>query len=168
MLLHILGSAAGGGFPQWNCGCATSYSTRRGDRSASARTTCSLVLSSGDGQWFLVNAAAELGMQFAGCSSLWPPPDTRYTPVHGVLLTGAELDHTLGLLAMRHSSVLDVYSTPTVRVLLDAAATDPHAGCRLSITWSSAPPAFVARGLLSARTRRAQIARTRRPVSPLA
>src|SRR5215831_1399391 len=103
MLLHVLGSAAGGGFPQWNCGCATCCSARRGDPVVSPRTTCSLVLSSGDGRWFIVNAAAEFGTQVAGCSSLWPPPGAHETPVHGVLLTDAELDHTLGLLAMRHA-----------------------------------------------------------------
>jgi len=139
MLLHILGSAAGGGFPQWNCGCGTCSSARR-DPSVSARTTCSLVLSSGDGHWFLVNAAAEIGMQVAGCSSLWPPPGTRDTPIDGVLLTDAELDHTLGLLAMRHASVLDVYSTPTVRALLDAAGLSAILAAYVELRWHDVCP----------------------------
>jgi pyrroloquinoline quinone biosynthesis protein B len=140
VLLRILGSAAGGGFPQWNCGCATCWLARRDTPSVLPRTTCSIALSCRDGCWFLANAAAELNAQVAACPALWPPPGTRDTPVHGILLTDAELDHNLGLLAMRNAGQLHVYATRTVRTLLDEAGLSAILAAYTDLQWHDIEP----------------------------
>jgi pyrroloquinoline quinone biosynthesis protein B len=109
--VRILGSAAGGGFPQWNCRCPTCEAARAGGR-AQPRTQSSLAIRGRDGPWFLVNASPDARQQLEGLSG--PPVDgVRAPPVAGVLLTDAEIDHTAGLLLLRESS------TP-VRVYGDA------------------------------------------------
>jgi len=99
--VRVLGSAAGGGFPQWNCHCETCEAARAGER-ARPRTQSSLAIRSGDGPWFLVNASPDLREQL---ESLGTPRDdgVRTTPIAGVLLSDAEIDHTAGLLLMRES-----------------------------------------------------------------
>ncbi|MGI8716142.1 MAG: pyrroloquinoline quinone biosynthesis protein PqqB [Solirubrobacteraceae bacterium] len=112
MRIRILGSAAGGGFPQWNCHCPTCEAGREGVR-AVPRTQSSLAIRGGDGPWFLVNASPDARQQLA---ALAPRPDdgVRAPPVAGVLLTDAEIDHTAGLLLLRES-------TTPVRVFGDEA-----------------------------------------------
>jgi pyrroloquinoline quinone biosynthesis protein B len=114
----ILGSAAGGGFPQWNCNCPTCEAVRTGTRPASARTQSSIAVRGSSGPWFLVNASPDLGRQLELLAS---PTRTglRSTPIGGVLLTDAEIDHTAGLLLLRESNVpLPVYSSAEVRAAL--------------------------------------------------
>jgi pyrroloquinoline quinone biosynthesis protein B len=99
--VRVLGSAAGGGFPQWNCHCETCEAARAGER-ARPRTQSSLAIRSGDGPWFLVNASPDLRQQLESLGA----PDAggvRAAPIAGVLLTDAEIDHTAGLLLMRES-----------------------------------------------------------------
>jgi pyrroloquinoline quinone biosynthesis protein B len=109
--VRVLGSAAGGGFPQWNCQCDTCEAARKGER-ARPRTQSSLAIRGEDGPWFLVNASPDLRQQL---ETLGPRRDggLRAPPIAGVLLTDAEIDHTAGLLLLRESV------TP-VRVLGDA------------------------------------------------
>jgi pyrroloquinoline quinone biosynthesis protein B len=99
--IRILGSAAGGGFPQWNCHCETCEAARAGVR-ARPRTQSSLGIRGGEGPWFLVNASPDARQQLEALA-----PDqadsVRAPPVAGVLLTDAEIDHTAGLLLLRES-----------------------------------------------------------------
>ena len=101
MRARILGSAAGGGFPQWNCHCATCEAAREGVR-ARPRTQSSLAIRGGEGPWFLVNASPDARQQL---EALTPRQvdGVRSPPIAGVLLTDAEIDHTAGLLLLRES-----------------------------------------------------------------
>jgi len=100
--IRILGSAAGGGFPQWNCHCPTCEAARVGVR-AQPRTQSSLAIRGGEGPWFLVNASPDARQQI---ESLTPSltDGVRAPPIAGVLLTDAEIDHTAGLLLLRESA----------------------------------------------------------------
>ncbi len=102
MRVRILGSAAGGGFPQWNCRCPTCQAARSGAR-AQPRTQSSLAIRGRDGPWFLVNASPDARQQLEGLTDL-VVDGVRAPPVAGVLLTDAEIDHTAGLLLLRESS----------------------------------------------------------------
>jgi pyrroloquinoline quinone biosynthesis protein B len=98
--VRILGSAAGGGFPQWNCRCETCEAARVGER-ARPRTQSSLAIRGSEGPWFLVNASPDARQQL---EALPPEVDAvRAPPVAAVLLTDAEIDHTAGLLLLRES-----------------------------------------------------------------
>jgi pyrroloquinoline quinone biosynthesis protein B len=99
--VRILGSAAGGGFPQWNCHCETCEAAREGVR-ARPRTQSSLAIRGGEGPWFLVNASPDARQQL---EALTPRQagGVRAPPIAGVLLTDAEIDHTAGLLLLRES-----------------------------------------------------------------
>jgi pyrroloquinoline quinone biosynthesis protein B len=109
--VRVLGSAAGGGYPQWNCHCRVCDAARSGAR-ARPRTQSSLAIRSGDGPWFLVNASPDLRQQLETLGSR-RIDGIRAPPIAGVLLTDAEIDHTAGLLLLRESA------TP-VRVFGDA------------------------------------------------
>src|SRR3954465_12513015 len=102
MRVRVLGSAAGGGFPQWNCRCGTCDAARAGVR-ARPRTQSSLAIRGDDGPWFLVNASPDLRQQL---ETLDPQrvDGVRAPPIAGVLLTDAEIDHTAGLLLLREST----------------------------------------------------------------
>jgi pyrroloquinoline quinone biosynthesis protein B len=100
--VRVLGSAAGGGFPQWNCHCGTCEAARAGVR-ARARTQSSLAIRGADGPWFLVNASPDLRQQLEALDAQ-RVGGVRAAPIAGVLLTDAEIDHTAGLLLMREST----------------------------------------------------------------
>jgi pyrroloquinoline quinone biosynthesis protein B len=99
--VRVLGSAAGGGLPQWNCHCETCEAARGGVR-ARPRTQSSLAIRGDDGPWFLVNASPDARQQL---ETLTPGhvDGVRAPPIAGVLLTDAEIDHTAGLLLLRES-----------------------------------------------------------------
>jgi pyrroloquinoline quinone biosynthesis protein B len=118
MLVRILGSAAGGGVPQWNCGCPVCAAARSGSRPVTPRRSSTIAIGDGDGQWFLGNAGPELDAALRDCAPLWPGPEDSTAPIHRVFLTDAELDHTLGLLSLRQASELHVYGTAAVQTLL--------------------------------------------------
>jgi pyrroloquinoline quinone biosynthesis protein B len=118
MVVRVLGSAAGGGFPQWNCNCRVCAAARNGNGHAKPRTQSSIALRANDGPWYLVNASPDLRQQLAEL-----PHDRtsnlRVTPLAGIVLTDAEIDHTAGLLLLRESSEpLRVYSSEAVRTAL--------------------------------------------------
>ncbi|MEV6925238.1 MBL fold metallo-hydrolase [Dactylosporangium sp. NPDC051485] len=116
MRVRLLGTAAGGGLPQWNCAC--DGCTRA--RAAGVNRTQDCVAVSGDGRaWFLLNASPDLRAQLAAAPELAPGPGRRDTPLRGVLLSTAELDHTLGLLTLREAGALTLYGSGCV---LDALA----------------------------------------------
>jgi pyrroloquinoline quinone biosynthesis protein B len=100
--VRVLGSAAGGGFPQWNCRCETCEAARAGER-ARPRTQSSLAIRGRDGPWFLVNASPDLRQQLETLGRRHGD-GVREPPIAGVLLTDAEIDHTAGLLLLRESA----------------------------------------------------------------
>src|SRR5437660_10524351 len=116
MRVIILGSAAGGGVPQWNCGCRNCTEARHTNRS---RTQSSVAVSADGERWILLNASPDLRTQLAAHRSLWPPSGSRATPVRAVVLTDGEIDHTLGLLLLRASADrLPVYAPADVTALV--------------------------------------------------
>lgn len=116
----VLGSAAGGGFPQWNCRCPVCRLAWVGDMRVSARTQASLALSTGDGQWTLLNAAPDLRAQIAATMALHPKDGLRGSPIAAVVLTGAEIDQTAGLLNLRERQAFALYGTAeTLQALAD-------------------------------------------------
>jgi pyrroloquinoline quinone biosynthesis protein B len=136
MLVRVLGSAAGGGVPQWNCGCQ--YCAAAARDSALARTGCSVAVSADGSAWTVLNAAAELPGQLARFPALRPRCGTRETPLAQVVLTDAELDHALGLLLLRQAAALTVAATPTVRSLL-GGVLDLLRGY-VTVTWREIAP----------------------------
>ena len=117
MWARVLGSAAGGGFPQWNCTCPPCRSVRDGSRPCRPRTQSSIAVSPDGRHWFLLNASPDVGAQLASCPALYPasgPDGAREVPLEAVLLTDAELDHTLGLLLLREGRGLVLHATEAV------------------------------------------------------
>lgn len=110
MRIRVLGTAAGGGCPQWNCACEQCLHTR----GQGARTQDCVAISGDGSAWYLLNASPDLRAQLIAAPELAPGPGRRDTPLRGVLLTDAELDHALGLFLLREAESLDVYGTATV------------------------------------------------------
>ncbi len=113
MRVRVLGSAAGGGFPQWNCGCPNCQAARAGAPSVQARTQESVAVSADGESWFVINASPEVRAQVESFPALHPR-GPRHSPIAGVLLTNGDLDHCLGLLSLRESHRLTVYATARV------------------------------------------------------
>jgi len=108
MRVILLGTAAGGGFPQWNCACALCVS-------AAPPRTQDCVAVSADGQgWYLLNASPDIRAQILATPPLRAGPGPREIPLRGVLLTDAELDHSLGLLLLREAGGLPVWAPDAV------------------------------------------------------
>ena len=119
MWLRVLGSAAGGGSPQWNCACPVCTAVRSG--AAPPRSQSSVAVSADGARWFLLNASPDVRTQIAATPALAPRGD-RTTPVAAVLLTDAELDHTLGLLLLREARTVTLYATAAVhRIACDGS-----------------------------------------------
>ena len=114
MRIRVLGSAAGGGFPQWNCGCPNCRGVREGTVAATARTQESVAISADGERWVLLNASPEIRQQIESFPGLHPRAP-RHSPIAAIVLTNGDLDHTLGLLSLRESHPLVVYATVSVR-----------------------------------------------------
>ncbi|MFF4214071.1 pyrroloquinoline quinone biosynthesis protein PqqB [Streptomyces sp. NPDC001796] len=108
MWVRVLGSAAGGGFPQWNCACPPCRAVRDGSRPCRARTQSSIAVSPDGRGWFLFNASPDIRAQIEA----FPALGTTNPPV--VVLTDAELDHTLGLLLLREADGIELHATKSV------------------------------------------------------
>ncbi|BCA55253.1 Coenzyme PQQ synthesis protein B [Nitrospira sp. KM1] len=113
MIVRVLGSAAGGGFPQWNCACLNCQGVRDGSVLAVARTQESLCIGTGTGDWFILNASPDIHAQIEGFPPLHPR-QLRHSPVQAIFLTNGDLDHCLGLFSLRENHRLAVYATDTV------------------------------------------------------
>ncbi|MEH7085690.1 MBL fold metallo-hydrolase, partial [Neobacillus drentensis] len=120
MRIRVLGAAAGGGFPQWNCACPNCHSVREGNDSHQPLLQSSLAVSSNEKDWYLINAGPDVHRQIESFTALHPGPGIRETPLAGVILTDAEFDHTIGLLSLREGSCLTIYGTETVRKCLQS------------------------------------------------
>ena len=122
MWVRVLGSAAGGGFPQWNCACPPCRAVRDGSRPARPRTQSSVAVSADRRRWTLLNASPDVRAQLGSCPDLHPD-GAGEVPLQAVLLTDAELDHTLGLLLLREGGGLVVHATEATRdTLYDGTA----------------------------------------------
>lgn len=111
----VLGSAAGGGYPQWNCNCATCAGVRQGSIKASPRTQSSIAVSTDAVNWLLVNASPDIGQQLRQLPVLQPARNIRDTGIAAVMLMDSQIDHTTGLLSLReHHQRLPLYCTQMV------------------------------------------------------
>jgi pyrroloquinoline quinone biosynthesis protein B len=132
MRVKILGSAAGGGFPQWNCACPNCRSLRAGMFNGKSRTQTQIAISADplnhdlrnpDREWFLLGASPDLRAQVEADSDLHPREPApgkspRHSPIAGAVLANADVDHTLGLLLLRELQPLCVYATDSIRRIL--------------------------------------------------
>ena len=120
MRLKVLGSAAGGGFPQWNCACPNCRRVREGKFSGTRRTQAQLAWSQTPDDWTLLNASPDLRVQIDATPDLWPSitNGARHSPIRDLILTGAEVDQALGLLLLREFHRFRVHATASVRKIL--------------------------------------------------
>lgn len=118
MQLVLLGTAAGGGFPQWNCWCPTCRAARSAPHRASRRRQCSAAVSVDGERWFLLNASPDVREQL-DCIPGPIPTGVRHVPVEGIVATDAELDHTLGIVLLREARHLQLFATRAVRLILE-------------------------------------------------
>ncbi|MGW1161707.1 pyrroloquinoline quinone biosynthesis protein PqqB [Streptomyces sp. NPDC002513] len=116
MRVILLGTAAGGGFPQWNCACALCTAARDGKLPSRSQECVAVTGNTRD--WWLLNASPDIRTQLAANAPLWPGPGPRDTPVRGVLLTDAEADHAMGLGVLRGGPDLKVYAGAPVLAAL--------------------------------------------------
>src|SRR5690349_18270352 len=116
----VLGAAAGGGVPQWNCGCEVCRKARGGHPELRS-TQASLAVSRDGEHWFLVNASPDLRQQLIATPQLHPKKGLlRHSPVAGVILTNGEIDAIAGLLSMREGSAFAIYAHAKVLAILKA------------------------------------------------
>ena len=138
MRVRVLGSAAGGGLPQWNCRCEICEAARAGR--AQPRTQSSLAIRGDDGPWFLVNASPDLRQQLESLDA--QDDGIRVAPIAGVLLTDAEIDHTAGLLLLREATApLRVFGAAGVkRALTDGYPVLPMLERYCGVEWRTLEP----------------------------
>jgi pyrroloquinoline quinone biosynthesis protein B len=118
----VLGSAAGGAFPQWNCRCPVCKLAWAGDPRVRPRTQAGIAVSAGDGRWTLINASPDLAAQIRATPALHPQGGLRGSPIDAVVLTGAEIDQIAGLLSLRESTPFTLYATPASHAAVAANA----------------------------------------------
>ena len=115
MRVRILGSGAGGGFPQWNCNCRNCAGVRSGQIRATPRTQSSIAVSADGHAWVLFNASPDIRAQLESFPTLQPARSIRDTAIRAILLVDAQIDHTTGLLMLReHTEPWDIYCTAAV------------------------------------------------------
>ena len=135
MWVRVLGAAAGGGFPQWNCGCPQCRAVRDGSRPCRARTQSSVAVSADYRRWILLNASPDIRAQIESFPALHPR-GIRDSPLQAVLLTDAELDHTLGLLLLREADDIEIHATAAVHeTLLEGTSLLQTLGAYTNVEW---------------------------------
>ncbi|MGD9657153.1 MAG: MBL fold metallo-hydrolase, partial [Methylocystis sp.] len=112
MRIKVLGSGAGGGFPQWNCNCGNCRAVRAGTPGFKPRTQSSLAVSANGADWLLLNASPDLRQQISATPELAPDADDglRASPIKAVALTNGDVDHVAGLLNMREAQPFSLYA----------------------------------------------------------
>lgn len=115
MKIRILGSGAGGGFPQWNCNCNNCRRIRSGEMNGKARTQSSIAVSSDNINWLLINASPDIRAQLEAFPAIQPKQGLRDTGIKAVLLMDSQIDHTTGLLMLREGKPLDIYCSEMVK-----------------------------------------------------
>jgi pyrroloquinoline quinone biosynthesis protein B len=118
----VLGAAAGGGYPQWNCRCSVCRLAWEGDGRVKPCTQASMAVSADGAHWVLLNASPDLRAQLAATPALHPRDGLRHSPIAAVVLTGAEIDQIAGLLNLRERQPFGLYGTPEC---LTAVAANP-------------------------------------------
>src|SRR6202008_2870038 len=114
----VLGAAAGGGVPQWNCGCPVCQAARN-EYPELQSTQASIAISADGEHWFLVNSSPDLRQQLIATPQLHPRPGAlRHSPIAGVILTNGEIDAVTGLLSMREGSPFAIYAHAKVLAIL--------------------------------------------------
>jgi len=114
--IRVLGSAAGGGFPQWNCNCPNCHGVRAGTLAARPRSQSSIAVSVDSRHWVLCNASPDIHAQIAASPGLQPHSGLRDSGIGAVILVDGQIDHCTGLLLLReHRAALELWSTETVR-----------------------------------------------------
>ena len=132
MVIRVLGSAAGGGFPQWNCNGRNSADVRKGTAGLSPRTQASVAVSADGRQWVLLNASPDLRQQINDTPALHPDPQgaPRNSPIKAVVLTNGDVDAIAGLLTLREGQPFTIYGTARVLGVLASnsvfSVLDPH------------------------------------------
>ena len=136
MTAIVLGAAAGGGFPQWNCNCEVCRLAWAGDPRVRARTQASIAVSANGERWVLLNASPDLRAQIQATAALHPRERLRGSPLEAVVLTGAEIDQTAGLLSLRERTPFTLMATAAT---LAAVADNPMFGALPSdVVWRRA------------------------------
>jgi pyrroloquinoline quinone biosynthesis protein B len=127
MLVRVLGSAAGGGLPQWNCACRNCSDVRAGLPGLAARSQSSLAVSADGVNWCLLNASPDLREQISAFAALTPSVEygVRFSPLKSVILTNADVDHVAGLLHLREGQPFHLYGSDRI---LDVIAANPIFG----------------------------------------
>jgi pyrroloquinoline quinone biosynthesis protein B len=116
----VLGSAAGGGFPQWNCRCPTCSLAWAGDPRVVPRSQSGLAVSADGVAWVLINASPDLRQQIVATPALHPAAGRRHSPVAAVVLTNGDVDHVAGLLTLRERQAFALHASPSLHAMLDA------------------------------------------------
>ncbi|MDX8276009.1 pyrroloquinoline quinone biosynthesis protein PqqB [Acinetobacter pittii] len=114
MYIYVLGSAAGGGFPQWNCNCPNCHGVRTDTIQAKARTQSSIAISENGTDWVLLNASPDIRQQLFEFKAAQPARKLRDTGITSVILMDSQLDHTTGLLTLREGCPMNVWCTAMV------------------------------------------------------
>jgi pyrroloquinoline quinone biosynthesis protein B len=122
MVIKVLGSAAGGGFPQWNCNGRNSADLRKGVAGLLPRTQASVAVSADGRNWVLLNASPDLRQQINDTPELHPAPDAgpRNSPIKAVILTNGDVDAIAGLLTLREGQPFAIYGSERVLQILAA------------------------------------------------
>ena len=116
----VLGAAAGGGFPQWNCGCANCTRARAGDPAAPPATQASVAVSANGERWLIVGASPDMRQQVLANPQLAPPAGTRASPIAGVLLVSADIDGIAGLLVLREQHSFRLFAPASILAVLQS------------------------------------------------
>ena len=114
MLVKVLGAAAGGAFPQWNCACDQCRRVRLGTFAGHPRSQAQIAVSEDSVAWTLLNASPDLRTQIESTPQLWPAGSSLHSPVQSVIVTSAEADAVAGLLSLREFQPLDIWASPSV------------------------------------------------------
>lgn len=112
----VLGAAAGGGLPQWNCGCRNCDLARKGE--IRSQTQSSIAVSTDGGRWAILNASPDIRTQIAASPALHPT-DLRTSPIGAVLLTNGDIDHVAGLLTLREQQPFELFATAEIHGILE-------------------------------------------------
>lgn len=115
MKIRVLGSGAGGGFPQWNCNCHNCSRIRQQTMRGKPRTQSSIAVSTDDNNWLLFNASPDIRAQLEAFPAIQPKGGVRGTGIKAILLIDSQIDHTTGLLMLREGKPLEIYCTDMVR-----------------------------------------------------
>jgi len=115
MKARVLGSGAGGGFPQWNCNCHNCHRLRSGEMKATPRSQSSIAISSDNHNWVLFNTSPDIRSQINDFPAIQPQEGLRGTGIKAIILIDSQIDHSTGLLILREGKPLDVYCTEMVK-----------------------------------------------------